>query len=142
MPKSSTSFNSGNQPKERKGRGKSERTKILDSFGRCSKTEEEFYDLLTTKAFNPEDNFSFKELLSRLSPISKSTFPCVTFEFNKKSLPHEQASQVLDAIAQGIIPSDIGNSFVSSIQSMLKIKEVTDLEERLKAMEDHIESSE
>ena len=67
-----TSFTKANQPK---GRGKSERTKILESFERLSKTEDEFYDLLTLKAFDPEDNFSFKELLVRMSPIPKATMP-------------------------------------------------------------------
>ena len=60
-----TSFNKDNQPSVRKGRGKSERTKILESFERLSRTEDEFYDLLTKKAFNPEDHFSFKELLNQ-----------------------------------------------------------------------------
>lgn len=136
MAKTKTSFNSENQPKQRKARGKSERTKILDSFKRLSRTEEEFYDLLTEKAFNPEDQFSFKELLNRMSPIPKAVAPTYEFKFDEKGKPHEQAAQVLKAMADGYIPSDIGKEFLVSISSMLNIQEKTDFEERLKAIED------
>ena len=44
--------------------------------------------------------------------------------------------QVLAAMSKGKIPSDIGALFINGIQSMLKIKEVTDIDDRLKAMED------
>lgn len=135
-----TSFSKDNQP--RRGRGKSERTKILESFRRLSRTEEEFYDLLTEKAFNPEDQFSFKELLSRMSPIPKAVAPFVKFDFDAKANLHEQSGQVLEAIAKGELPPDIGGSILAGISSMVKVKEVTDIDERLKAMESHLESQE
>lgn len=136
MSKNNTSFDSSNQPKDRKPRGKSERTKILDAMKREGQTEDGFYDLLITRAFDPKDSFTFKELLIRISPIPKSVSPMVEFEFNEKANPHIQATQVLAAISLGKIPSDIGQIFISSISSMLKIQELTDFEERLKAIED------
>lgn len=141
MAKSDTSFDKDNQPKGRKPRGKSERTKILDAMKRGERSEGEFYDLLITKAFDPKDLFGFGELLKRISPIHKSTYACMSFDFEKGSPPHEQATQVLDAVAKGVIPSDIGSTFILSIQAMLKIKEVTELEGRLKIIEENIESS-
>lgn len=134
MAKSSTTFGKDNQPT--KGRGKSERTKLLDAMVRAGQTEDGFYDLLMEKAFNPEDNFTFKELLSRMSPIPKTVNPLVTFDFDDKAKPHEQATQVLMAVSQGKVPSDIGHMFVTSISSMLNIQEKTDFEDRLKAIED------
>jgi len=128
-----TSFTKANQPK---GRGKSERTKILESFERLSKTEDEFYDLLTLKAFDPEDNFSSKELLVRMSPIPKATSPLVNFDFDEKAKPHEQSMQALSAVSEGKIPADLAHMFVTSISAMLNIQEKTDFEERLKAIED------
>lgn len=142
MAKTKTSFNKDNQPKTRKPRGKSERKKILDSFERLSRSEDEFYDLLTERAFDPEDKFSFKELMSRLSPTPKQIAPYIEFKFTKKAKPHEQALEVLTAVSKGQIPPDLGHIFIVSIQSMLKIQEVTDIEERLKKMEDQIDSSE
>ena len=127
-----TSFSKSNQPK---GRGKSERTKILDAMKRAGQTEEGFFDLLMEKAFNPEDNFTFKELLNRMSPMPKAVNPIVEFDFPKEAKPHVQAAFVLDAVASGVIPSDIGNMFVQSIKDMIDIEEFTSLKARIEALE-------
>ena len=133
--KTKTSFNSDNQPKERKGRGKSERTKILDAMKRQAKTEEEFYDELITRAFNTEDNFTFKELLNRMSPVPKAVNPLYNFDLPKNAKPHEKASFILDAIATGVIPSNIGNDCIQAIKAMIDIEEYTDLKERIEKLE-------
>tara|TARA_R110002096_G_scaffold218076_2_gene406221 strand:- start:295 stop:717 length:423 start_codon:yes stop_codon:yes gene_type:complete len=133
MAKNSTTFGKDKQPI--KGRGKSERNKILDAMKRAGKNEDDFYDLLVTKATNPEDTFTFKELLSRLSPIPKAVTPLVTFDFPKDAKPHVQAAYVLDAVSTGVIPSDIGNMFIQSIKSMIDIEEYTDLKERIEKLE-------
>jgi len=135
MAKSSTSFDKGTQPKERKGRGKSERTKILEAMKRQSKTEEGFYDELITRAFNPDDNFTFKELLNRMSPVAKAVNPLYNFDLPKNSKPHEKAAFVLDAIATGIIPSDVGNICIQAIKAMIDIEEYTDLKDRIEKLE-------
>jgi len=134
MAKSSTTFGKDKQPA--RGRGKSERTKLLDAMRRASESEDSFYDLLMEKAFNPEDNFAWKELLNRLSPIPKSVSPTYEFDFDENALPHVQATQALNAVAKGKLPADLANMFVTSISAMLNIQEKTDFEERLKAIED------
>ena len=122
--------------KKMKSRGKSERTKLLDAMKKFGKTEDDFYALLMEKAFNPEDNFTFKELLNRMSPIAKATSPLITFDFNPNGKPHHQAKQALAAAANGEIPTDLANMFITSISAMLNIQEKTDFEIRLKAIED------
>ena len=134
MAKSSTTFGKDKQPS--KGRGKSERTKILESFERCAKTENGFYDLLTEKAFNPEDQFSFKELLTRISPIPKSVAPTVQFDFDETAKPYVKADQILKAMADGKIPSDLGSLFITSIKAMIDISEYTDLKDRIEKLEE------
>jgi len=128
-------FTSDNQPKGRKPRGKTERTKLLEAMQRAGKTEEGFYDLLMEKAFNPEDSFTFKELLNRLSPLPKSVNPLYSFDLPKNLKPHERAVFVLDAIAEGIIPSDIGNDCIQAIKATINIEEHTDLKERIEKLE-------
>ena len=64
------------------------------------------------------------------------------FEFDSSIKPHEQAAQVLKAASSGELSPDVASIFITSIQSMLKIKEVTDIDERLKRMEEQIESPE
>jgi hypothetical protein len=134
MAKTKTSI-TPTKRKTMKPRGKSERTKILESLERIGKTETGFYDHLSERAFDPEDNFALKELLARLSPIPKQVAPLVQFDFPKKAKPHVQADYVLNAIAAGKIPSDIGNVFIQSIKSMIDIEEYTDLKERIEGIE-------
>jgi len=81
-----TSFSKDKQPP--KGRGKSERTKILDAMKRQAKTEDGFYDELIIRAFNPDDNFTFKEVLARMSPIPKAVSPVYKFDLPKGAKPH------------------------------------------------------
>ena len=136
MAKSSTSFDKEVQPKDRRPRGKSERTKILDAMRELGRTEDGFYQHLVTKAHDPKDKFAFKELLSRLSPVPKAVNPLYEFPFDIDGSPHKQALQIIDAISDGKLPSDVGNIIITSISSMLNIQEKTDFEERLKAIED------
>ena len=133
MAKSSTSFSKKTQPS--KGRGKSERTKILDAMKRQAKTEDGFYDELVTRAFNPEDNFTFKEILARMSPIPKAVSPVYKFDLPKDAKPHVKADYVLTAISSGELPSDIGNICIQAIKAMIDIEEYTDLKERIEKIE-------
>ena len=138
MTKNSGSFSKDNQPVNRPGKGKTERTKILEAMERAGKTEEGFYDLLVKEAANKKsvkNAFVFKELLLRLSPIPKQVHELVNFTFPKNAKPHEQAEAVLGAIANGIIPSDIGNMFIQSIKSMIDIEEYTSLKNRIEEIE-------
>lgn len=135
-----TSFSKDNQPK--KGRGKSERTKILESMERLGKTEEGFYDVLVGRAYNPEDNFSFAELLKRISPIPKAVSPFFEYDFDETKELHEQSGQILKAISLGKLPPDVGALILGGVTSMLKIKEITDIDDRLKAMESKIDAPE
>mgnify|MGYP003145153768 CR=1 FL=1 len=117
-------------------RGKSERSKILDAMKRQGRDEDGFYDLLIDKAHDEEDNFTFKELLIRMSPVPKSVSPMYEFPFDEKGSHHKQSLQIVKAISNGKIPSDVGNNIITSISSMLNIQEKTDFEERLRAIED------
>ncbi len=109
---------------------------------RQSKTEDGFYDELIIRAFNPEDNFTFKEVLSRLSPIPKAVAPLVQFDFDPNTDLHKQSGQILKAVSDGELPPDLGGSIISGISSMVKIQEVTDIDKRLKEMEQQIDSNE
>lgn len=160
MAKTKTSFNNKNQPIKRKPRGKAKRTLMLDAIKKVCKNESEFYEKLVsigvgglvvvevdaegneTKEYKHPNVKLLSMVLDRIEPSLKPISPLVNFKFPKKSPPHIQAASVLDAVANGLIPSDIGNNFINGISSMLKIQEVTDFNERLKKMEDQVESSE
>lgn len=116
-------------------RGKSERTKILEAMKRAGQTEDGFYDLLVTKANNPDDNFTFKELLSRMSPVPKAVAPVYKFDLPSDAKPHEKANYILTAMASGEIPSDIGSICIQAIKTMIDVEEYTDLKARIEALE-------
>ena len=134
MATSSTTFGKSKQPSKR--RGKSERTKILDAMSREGKTEEGFYDELVARAENPDDNFTFKELMSRLSPIPKAVAPTIKFDLDENGTISQKAEQIIIGISKGDIPPDLGNQLIVSMSSLMNIKEKTEFEDRLKAIED------
>tara|TARA_R100000951_G_scaffold80220_1_gene68077 strand:- start:186 stop:608 length:423 start_codon:yes stop_codon:yes gene_type:complete len=134
MATSSTTFGKSKQPSKR--RGKSERTKILEAMSRAGKTEEGFYDELVARAENPDDNFTFKELMSRLSPIPKAVAPTIKFDLDENGTISQKAEQIIVGISKGNIPPDLGNQLIVSMSSLMNIKEKTEFEDRLKAIED------
>lgn len=125
-------FSKDNQPRVR---GKSEKTKFIDALKRKAKTEDQFYELCIERAFAPDDNFAFKEILARLSPLSKAVAPTIEFEFPAGAKPHVQAEAVMKGIAKGVIPPDLGAQFISSIKAMVDIEENTELKERIEKLE-------
>ena len=147
-------FTSDNQPSERKPRGKGKKSLMLDAIREVCKDEQEFLKQMVTigiggmtKISAPdadEEEFEYKNpnpmllslVLNRIEPPLKSVSPVYEFDFDPEADLHKQAKQVLDAMARGKIPSDIGQLFITSISSMLNIQEKTDFEERLKAIED------
>ncbi len=138
-------FDHENQPTkdQRKPRGKGKRTLMLDAIRETVEGgEKEFLNKVVMIALGQDGGSDSKPnpqlltlVLQRIEPPLKSTMPLVNFDFNEKADPHEQASQVMKAISNGEISADVGGVFMSSITAMLKIKEVTDLEERIKALE-------
>lgn len=128
-------FTSTYQPKNRKGRGKSQRTKLIEAMERAGETEEGFYDLLISKAFNPEDDFAMKEVLNRMHPLKKAVAPSIRFDFDEKESLSTLAENIMKATADGDIAPDISKMMMDNVSSMIKIKEVTELEERIESLE-------
>jgi ribosomal protein S16 len=133
-------FSSDNQPGVKKGRGTSERTKILQALKRQGKKEEDFYDLLITRALDPEDTFALREVLARFSPLKKATLPDVEFEFNKSGTPTQQVTQILDAISSGIIPPDVGSQIISAVRNAVEIEINTEIKARIEAIEEALKA--
>jgi hypothetical protein len=146
-------FTSDNQPEDRKPRGKGKKTLMLNAIREVCADEEAFLKQVVTiglggvtKVSGPgeDEEFEYKQpnpmllnmVLGRIEPPLKSVTPTFEFEFDPDADLHKQAKQVLDAMAKGKIPSDVGQLFITSISSMLNIQEKTDFEERLKAIED------
>lgn len=101
--------------------------------------EQAFYDLMVRRALTLKDKDSaalMKEVLVRLYPVDKSTMPLVEFPFRDNGTPAEQISDINSAVAGGILPIDMGNTMVGMIVSAIKVFEVTELADRLAAIEE------
>lgn len=133
-------------------RGKGKQTVILDAIKeKCllglndestrGESEKAIFGFMAESAFNPSDETAaistacLNHLMKKGWPDVKATSPCIEFDFDRDAKPHMQASQVMKAAADGLIPPDIANMFVSSIASMIKIEEVTEISRRLEEIE-------
>lgn len=135
MAKSSTSFDSSNQPAERAGRGQSFKTKLIESLKRKGITEEGFIDMLVDRAI-ADGGVYLQELLKRYNPVPKQTHEAITIEgWPKNGTPAEKANKVLDCITDGTIPPDVGSILIEAISKSLGIEEITELARRLEAIE-------
>jgi len=130
-------FSKDNQPKpeNRSGGPSSIKRKIIEALGRANLSEEQFIDMLVLKALD-EGGIYLQELLKRYSPITKQTFETIAItDWPKDGTPIQKAEVILNAMASGDIPPDLGNLFIESISKSLGIEEITELSKRLEALE-------
>ena len=143
-------FTSDNQPEDRKKRGKSFKSKLLDSIKRQSlfhvstnatkeEAEQAFIDHLAYRASDTDDNNSamlLKELLGRSYPALKAQLPKIEFDIVEDSTPAQKASAILDSVSNGAIAPDVGAVLIQSLKNMVDIDAATDLKERIEKIEE------
>ena len=138
MAKADTKFSSTNQPK---GRGKAKKSLMLEAIRSVCGSEQEFLNQVIKVGLGDINNEVAPNptlltlVLNRIEPPLKAIAPMVEFEFNSDAKPHEQANQILNAVANSQIAPDIGQMFIASIKSMIDISEWTDLKERIESLE-------
>lgn len=142
-------FTTENQPDpEKKKRGRGKRSLILEAIRATCGSEEKFLnEVVRIGIGDPLNDVDpnptlLNMVLQRIEPPLKANNECVNFDFDPSLLPHEQAIQVLNAASNGVIPPDVAAMFISSIQSMLKIQEITEFDERLAKLEESSDDQE
>lgn len=152
MPKSDGYFSSENQPDARKKRGKSKKTLIIDAMRKnamlgvkdgasSDDVETAWFDHLVKTAMDADSKDSglcTRLLTERAWAALKPSSECVRFEFDVNADPHVQASQVMDAVAQEIIPPDLGIAFVGGIKSMVDIETNTELKAQIELIKEKL----
>jgi len=127
-------FSSDNQPANRKS-GPNIKAKIIAALGRRNLSEDDFMDILIEKAVT-EGGVFLQEVLKRYSPLPKQTYePIVIDDWPTSGTAKEKADTVVNYMADGKIPADLGAIFIESISKSLGIEEVTELAKRLEAIE-------
>ena len=142
-------------PEDRKkmpSRGRSKRTLILESIKEKallglneSATNEEaekaVFGFMAQQAFFPTEegaavaNTCLSQLMKKGWPDVKAQDPCVEFDLDTSKSPVHQSRQIMDAVSKGEIPPSIGISLINAMASVLKIDEVSEIKERLEALE-------
>lgn len=103
--------------------------------------EKAVFGFLAESAFNPTEdtaavsNTCLNQLMKKGWSDLKPTMPMAEFELEQGGTELDKANQILKAVADGIIAPDVANMLINSIASMLKISEVTELEDRIKQLE-------
>ena len=124
--------NAAGRPRGIKNRATILREKI-EQFG------PELMDIITRAARGdgelPPDMTAALALLARLEPPVRATAPKVRFDLDKTLPLHEQAQQILDAIAEGEIDPDTGQALIATLDKIGNLKAVEQLEARLVALE-------
>ncbi|AMM14231.1 hypothetical protein AX768_09125 [Burkholderia sp. PAMC 28687] len=129
-----TQFSKDRQPTKR--RGKDTRTKILDAIKKETKlTEDLFYREVSKRAITNNDVVMMKELLMRVAPVSKPVAPDVRFDFPESGSPVEQVDAIMKAVSEGKVPADVGQMLVNMIRAKLDVLEISELADRLAAIE-------
>lgn len=146
-------YSSGNQPSEKKPRGKGKKNLMLDAIKEVCKDEHEFLKKIVEIGLGGmtvvgKDDDGNEELeyrhpntvllnlvINRIEPPLKATSPKIDFDFDETLKPYQQAAQVLKAVSSGDIPPDIGSVFIQSIKAMIDIEEYTNLKDRIEVIE-------
>ena len=139
-------------PEKRKDmplRGRSKRTLIVEAMREqamlgvkegapSDDVEKAWFAHLVSNAVdsdNKDSGLCIRLLTERGWAALKPSSECVRFEFDADALPHVQASQVMHAVANEIIPPDLGIAFVGGIKSMIDIEANTELKARIEQIE-------
>lgn len=138
-------FSKDNQPAaEKKKRGKDQRTLMLEALERNSFSEEDFWNKVIQAAMAEKESFNqramIQEVLLRLSPIPRSVAPTYEFDWDNAASPADKIDRLVAAVAAGEIPADIANMLATTIKSGMDVREVTELAERMEALEKLIAS--
>lgn len=149
MAESSTTLRKGDKLPPR---GKAQQTLILEAIkGKAlldlpedasrDDIRKAVFGYLAEAAFNPTEetamisNTALNTIMKKGWPDLKAIDPVVEFELDTSLSPDKQASQIMKAIADGVLSPSIGVSLITAMAAVLKIVEITDLEARIELLE-------
>lgn len=74
-------------------------------------------------------------VLSRISPALRSQAQPVTFDFDASAPIGRQVEQVLEGIASGAVPPDVGKTIIDAIGTLGSVRVAEELEQRIIELE-------
>lgn len=79
-------------------------------------------------------------LINRLYPQLKPIQPMSIFSL-EGTTPADQAQSILQAVADGLLPADVGVQLIAAVGKCLEIREISELAIRLEQLESKIQQS-
>jgi hypothetical protein len=134
MSNPATQFSKDRQPARRRGKDAIKK--------KCDLNEAAFYQEVADRAIKGKDVVLMKELLMRVSPVSRPVAPEVHFDFPENGSAVEQVDAILMATSLGKCPADVGQMLVNMIKAKLEILDISELADRLEAIERHLAQKE
>lgn len=139
-------FDKDNQPTFRKPRGKAKNGDLLAAIDEWSKGDPQlFYKTILARALKVNDPAGpalLRDILARVMPTKKATMPEFVFKFDANAGPADQIDSIAKAVASGEIPVDAGKMLVEIIRDGMAVREITELADRLAAIEERLGGSE
>lgn len=123
---------SGN-PKGRAPGSKCRKTVLREALERDGS---ELAELIKTKA-REGDSACMAMWLARLEPPLRQRAEKVRFEFDPSKPLHEQAQQLMVAVAEGQVDPETGVMLMNTISTFAGIRQVDDLLARIETLEQH-----
>ncbi len=147
MASSSTTLQKGdNLPP----RGRAKKTLILEAIrdkalagmskdSTHEECEKAFFGEIAGRAFNRDDQSSgmlLKFLGDKGWASVKPVMESVDFTLDETVSISKQARQIMAAVSREGLPPDVAKMLIDSLANMLKIAEITELEDRIKSLEE------
>lgn len=146
-------FDSENQPQKRRSKSKLtlvleaiRSEKLLDTDESTSQEDAEraVFAFLAKTAFTPTAetaalaNTCMATLMKKAWPDSKLSNDPINFKFDRSLPPSDNAHAIMDAVASGEIPPDVGMVLIGGVKDIISINESTELVQRLERIEQQL----
>lgn len=150
MSREEGQFGTDKQPNKR--RGKAFKTKLFEAIREKAlleaspdasndDVEQLFIQHLAVQAMSEDNIGMLRELMNKSYPPLKPTMDAFSFDLPEDSSPSQKAQAILVAVSNGDLPPDVGSMLITASKAALDIDVMTDLKERIEALEKLYESS-
>ena len=128
--------------KFRRSRGDAQSEKLLEAIAKWSGGDEgKFCDALLQRGMDkadPAGPMIMREIITRAMPVTRAVMPQYTFDYPQDANAADRIAAIADAVSDGILPADVATLMVNIIKSEMEVREITELADRLAALEDRL----
>ena len=91
---------------------------------------------VVTDAAKEGDLTACQMILARIAPALRPEAQPVQFEFDPTASTAKQVEAILAAMAEGVVPVDLGRQLIDAVKALADVRAVEDLEGRIATLEE------